>query len=336
MLDKGIISSYKERVFVFFEEKVMNHHHASRTAEFMALFRALESIAPAEQRLFTDVFAQGFLRPSLRLVVQLARLRPVGLLISWVLDWRWPGARTSGIARTRYIDDACREAIAEGFQQVVILGAGFDARAYRLPEMQAIRVFEVDHPATVAAKQRSLGHVLDAMPSHVIFVAIDLTTHQLDSALRSAGFDPQCRTLFLWEGVTNYLSAQAVDATFRVVREAAPGSRILFTYVHRDVLVHPTTFSGTRRLVRTLRQVGESWTFGFDPAELPAYLQQRDLVLLADIGSVEYRTRYLGNTRRSPQGYTFYHIAQAEVMSRSDPSVSLASAQTLYRDKTGA
>src|SRR5215831_16679057 len=152
----------------------MNYQHASRTAEFMALFRALESTSPAEQRLFSDAFAQGFLRPSLRLLVQMARLRPLGVLVSQVLDWRWPGARTSGIARTRFIDDACLEALLEGFEQVVILGAGFDARAYRLPGMEKIRVFEVDHPDTSAEKQRHLRHLLAVIPSHVVLVAVDL------------------------------------------------------------------------------------------------------------------------------------------------------------------
>jgi methyltransferase (TIGR00027 family) len=316
----------------------MNHHHASRTAEYMALFRALVSVSPAERRLFTDVFAQGFLRPSLRLLVQMARLRPFGILISQVLDWRWPGARTSGVARTRYIDDACLEALAEGFQQVVILGAGFDARAYRLPGIEKIRVFEVDHPATLAAKQRRLGHMFAVVPSHVTFVAVDFTQDRLDEVMRTAGFDPACRTWFLWEGVTNYLSAEVVDAMFHFVRTTVPGSRILFTYIHRDVLDHPAAFSGTRALVRTLQQVGESWTFGFDPDALPTDLQQRGLVLLADVGSVEYRTRYLGKTRRYLRGYTFYRIAQAEVTSRSGTNATLtpATVQTPHRDKTGA
>jgi methyltransferase (TIGR00027 family) len=316
----------------------MNHHHASRTAEFMALFRALESTSPAEHRLFTDVFAQRFLRPSLRLLVWVARFRPLGILAKLLLDWRWPGARTSGIARTRFIDDACLEALHEDFEQVVILGAGFDARAYRLPGMEKVRVFEVDHPATLAAKQRRLSRMFAVMPSHVIFVSVDFTEHHLDELMRSGGFDPTCRTLFLWEGVTNYLSAGAVDATFRFVRAAVPGSRILFTYIHRDVLDHPAAFSGTRRLVRILQQVGESWTFGLDPAELPAYLQQRGLVLLADVGSVEYRARYLGKTRRHLHGYTFYRIALAEVKSCSDTNAMLtpATAQTPHTDKTGA
>ena len=316
----------------------MNHHHASRTAEFMALFRALESVSPEEHRLFTDVFAQGFLRPSLRLLVQLAHFRPLGILVSQVLDWRWPGARTSGVARTRYIDDACLEAIHEGFEQIVILGAGFDARAYRLAGMEKMRVFEVDHPATLAAKQQHLGHMFAIMPSHVTFVSVDFTEDRLDAVMRTAGFDPTCRTWFLWEGVTNYLNAEAVEAMFHFVRTAEPSSRILFTYIHRDVLDHPAAFSGTRSLVRTLRQVGESWTFGFDPNALPVYLQQRSLVLLADVGSVEYRTRYLGEARRHLHGYTFYRIALAEVKPSSDTNAMLTppAAQTSHPDKTGA
>lgn len=316
----------------------MNHHRASSTAEFMALFRALESVAPARSRLFTDDFAQGFLRPSLRFLVQLARFRPFGILVSLVLDWYWSGLRTSGIARTRFIDDACLEALHEGFQQVVILGAGFDARAYRLPGIDKIRVFEVDHPATLAAKQRHLQQQFAVMPSHVTFVAVDFTEHPLDEIMPAAGFDPTCRSLFLWEGVTNYLNAEAVDAMFRFVRTSAPGSRILFTYVHRDVLTDPAAFSGTRPMLRMLQRVGEVWTFGFDPEELAAYLQQRDLLLLADEGSVEYRSRYLGQARRYLHGYTFYRIAQAEITSRSETSSLpvLTSAQPLHADQIGA
>lgn len=297
----------------------MHQPHASRTAEFMALFRALESLTPVEQRLFTDDFAPGFLRPSLRFLMQLARFRPLGLLITRVLDWRWPGARPSGVARTRFIDDVCLEALRDGCEQVVILGAGFDARAYRLPALEPIRVFEVDHPDTSAEKQRRLARLFPTMPAHVVFVAVDLTQQHLDGALRAAGYDPERRTVFLWEGVTNYLSAEAVDATFHSMCASAPGSRIIFTYVHRDVLTHPEAFAGTQRLVRTLRQVGESWTFGFDPAALPPYLQQRGLLLLRDVDSVEYRARYLGPLGRHLDGYTFYRVAEAEVGPRSAP-----------------
>ena len=265
----------------------------------------------------------------------MARAGLPGALISRILDWRWPGARTSGIARTRFIDDLCQEALRDGFEQVVILGAGFDARAYRLPGIEKIRVFEVDHPDTSTEKQRSLRQMLHVIPPHIAFVAVDLQEHHLDGALRAAGFDPTRRALFIWEGVTNYLSAGAVDATFRFMRTTAPGSRILFTYIHRDVLDNPASFAGTRLLVRTLRNVGESWTFGFDPAELPAYLQQRGLLLRSDVGSIEYRACYLGQEGHHLYGYAFYRIAEAEVAPRSASVPSSASAEASAIDSKG-
>jgi methyltransferase (TIGR00027 family) len=279
----------------------------------MALFRALESVAPAERRLFVDPLALEFLSPSLRLLVQAARFHPFGALLAWYLDRRWPGARSSGTARTRFIDDACLAALRVGIEQVAILGAGFDARAFRLEDMAHLRVFEVDRPDTLAEKQRVLRRAFDMPPRHVAFVPTDFGDGRLAEALRGRGFDAARRTLFIWEGVTNYLSAEAVDAVFRFIRAAAPGSRVIFTYVHRDVLDHPAAFAGTRSLARTLRDAGEPWTFGFDPAELPGYLRQRGLALLADAGSAEYRARYLGPAARNLHGYAFYRIAVAEV-----------------------
>jgi len=100
---------------------------ASRTAEFMALFRALESVRhPVSARLFDDRFARGFLRPSLRAVVDVSRVPVVGRAVAAYIDRRWPGARSSGIARTRLIDDLVEEALRDGIAQLVILGAGFD------------------------------------------------------------------------------------------------------------------------------------------------------------------------------------------------------------------
>ena len=112
----------------------MNDHDASRTAEFMALFRAIESARPAKYRLFTDIYARKFLSPSYKLVVQMSRIPIIGMSISFYIDHKWPGARTSGIGRTRFIDDMLSKALHEGgFGQIVILGAGYDSRAYRIP-----------------------------------------------------------------------------------------------------------------------------------------------------------------------------------------------------------
>jgi methyltransferase (TIGR00027 family) len=113
----------------------MKEGRASRTAEYMALFRALEATRSAGRRVFEDRFAAAFLSPQLRLVVGLSRVPGVGALVRAYIDRRWPGARTSAVARTRFIDDAAKEALGSGIEQVIILGAGFDARAYRIAAM---------------------------------------------------------------------------------------------------------------------------------------------------------------------------------------------------------
>jgi methyltransferase (TIGR00027 family) len=284
----------------------MDAHQASRTAEYMALFRALESARPASRRLFTDPLARGFLSPVLQGVVHAVGIPVLGAALPWFIDRRWPGARASGVARTRLIDDRLNAALGDGINQVVILGAGYDARAYRLPALGRVRVFEVDHPATQAAKQARMRRMLGTLPAHVTFVPLDFNEHSLPTALAAAGFDPGRRSIFIWEGVTNYLSEPTVDGTLRFVGSTADGSVLLFTYVHRDALTDPQVIPGGRRLARTLRRAGESWTFGLDPAAMPNYLAARGLRLLEDIGSVEYRERYLGAHGQHLRGYEFY------------------------------
>jgi methyltransferase (TIGR00027 family) len=291
----------------------MIQSQASQTAEFMALFRALESARLPEKRLFEDPYAKGFLKPSLRFVVRLSRIPALGAWVPGRIDHRWPGARTSGVARTRLIDDMLIRALRDGIEQVAIMGAGFDSRAYRIPGIERARVFEIDHSDTLAAKRERLQRMLGALPAHVVFVEIDFNRQSLEEVLKAASFDSKLPTFFIWEGVTNYLTAQAVDATLRFVSSNAAGSQIVFTYVHSEVLDNPAGFDGTRTLTRTLQRLGEPWTFGLDPAELPGYLKARGLELVEDIGSVEYRKRYMGSDPRHTRGYEFYRAALARV-----------------------
>ena len=109
----------------------MRHHEASRTAEFMAVFRASEHAKAPASRAFADPLAAALLPGELRLAARLFGLRPAAALLNGYIDRRWPGARTSGIARTKLIDDWIGQA-ADGIDQVVLLGAGFDTRAWRL------------------------------------------------------------------------------------------------------------------------------------------------------------------------------------------------------------
>jgi methyltransferase (TIGR00027 family) len=278
----------------------------------MALFRALESSLPETRRLFDDPLARSFLTWPLTLVARLGTLPGLGRLVPAIIDRRVPGARSSAVARTRFIDAAIAR-LGEQTEQLVILGAGFDSRAYRLPGLRGITVFEVDHPDTLAIKRRVLERALRVLPEHVRFVPTDFNQRELASVMAGAGYRASLRTLFLWEGVTNYLTESAVDATLRWCSRASPGSRLLFTYVHGDVLESPGAFIGTERLFASLERFGEKWTFGIAPSRLPAFLADRGLSLETDLGASEYRELYYHEAACEMRGYEFYRIAVARV-----------------------
>jgi methyltransferase (TIGR00027 family) len=195
----------------------------------------------------------------------------------------------------------------------VILGAGFDCRALRLKELAGLPVFEVDRAPMVAFKN---GLLAGAMRGRPIRVAVDFQQDVLEDRLREAGFAPGVKTLFLWEGVTNYLDAKSVGAVFDFAVRAAPsGSRFIFTYIHADAVDGSFPAPGLRKLLGRLRESGEPWTFGFRPEEVPGYLAAKGLRLKADLGAVDYRARYLPGR---PEGYEFYRVALAETGSESD------------------
>lgn len=295
----------------------MRAGEASRTAEFMALYRAMEFSRSAGQRLFEDRLAESFLRRPLRLALWLSRLPMLGGLVPVVLDLAAPGARSSGIARTRLIDELVCRALDDGAEQVVILGVGFDCRAYRLPGIERCPVFEVDHPDTLAAKRRRLAHVLPRIPDNVRFVETDFNQGELEKAVGGSGYDPCRRSCFIWEGVTNYLTDAAVDGMFRWFAGAAAESVVIFTYVDRAVLTDPDAFLGARRLLATMERLGERWTFGFDPLELPAYLARFGLELTIDVNATQYRAQYMGRQSSHMRGYEFYRVAVARVLGGS-------------------
>ena len=292
----------------------MKQKQASRTAEYMALFRALETFRPPAARLFNDPFALEFLRPLLRTVAKMSRYPVLNFLIPQLIDQHWPGARSSGIARTRFIDDALVKALQDRIKQIVILGAGFDCRAYRIPGIEKARVYEVDHPSTLTAKRERLQHVLKELPQHVVFAEIDFNKQQIGDVLADSGFDIANRTFFIWEGVTNYLSDQTVSTTLKFISTTAAKSQLIFTYVHKGVLDNSHEFHGTQNLMHLLQKEDEPWTFGLYPAELPSYLAARGFDLVEDIGSIEYRARYMNPHGRQMKGYEFYRIAQADVV----------------------
>ncbi len=292
----------------------MKPGRASRTAEHNALFRALEARRPPDVRVVDDRLAEAFLSWRYRALV--------GRMGGWstrVIDGRWPGVRTAVVARTRLIDDTVAMLVAEaastsqpGGLQVVVLGAGFDTRAWRLPCLADVPVFEVDHPDTQRRKAEVVGR-LGRARAGVTLVPTDFHLGRLTSAMADAGFDARRPALFLWEGTTNYLDAAAVDATLRWCAGAPAGSSLVFTYVNRDLLTDPGRYAGAERLMSTLRRVDEQMTFGIDPGELSGYLAARGLCLVSDTGAAEFRRRAYGDAAAAMRGHEFYRVAHARV-----------------------
>lgn len=291
----------------------MKPDRASRTAEHNALFRALERTTTDPPPLFDDALAGGFLTWPLSTVHRVASIPRGGRAVRHGIDRRWPGVRTSVVARTRLIDDTLGDLPAGQLGQLVILGAGFDSRPYRLESLRTIPVFEVDHPSTQQAKQRALTRQLGQLPPNVTFIPSDFNLQQLGPAMEATGYDPSVPTAFLWEGVTNYLSEEAVDATLRWCARSAAGNTLLFTYINSDVLTSPERYVGADRLQATLAKVDERLTFGMDPDDMGDYLAQRGLDRLWDLGAAEYRQRYFGELARAMVGHEFYRVALARV-----------------------
>ena len=288
----------------------------SHTATLVALYRAIESARPSALRLFDDPFAPAFLTPLARWAIRLARLPVVGAVVPWsLIDGHWAGPRGTVAVRTRYIDVALLDALRGGLDQVVSLGAGFDCRAYRIAGIDRVRLFEADHPATQPHKREIVERRLGAIPSHVTLVPMDLATQALDPMMTAAGYRNGARTFFICEGLTHYLSPAVVDAVFAyAARSAAPGSRIVFTYIERAMLDGSVRFEGAENTLATVRRAGEPYTFGFDPVELPRYLAERGLRLIEDIGADAYRARYLVPRGRQREPLAEYQrAALAEV-----------------------
>ncbi|GAB3882263.1 hypothetical protein GCM10029964_039750 [Kibdelosporangium lantanae] len=193
-----------------------------------------------------------------------------------------PGPRPSAVVRTRVIDDAV---VAAQPEQCVLLGAGYDTRAHRLPALASVRVFEVDHPRTQEAKRRVVGG-LGVAQQHVTYVPVDFERDDLATELTDAGFATDKPTVFVWEGVTNYLTPEAVDSTLATVRRLAPGTLIV-TYVDERALQPGSPFPEAERWVRAVAKVGEPWTFGLHPDEVPDFMAARGFRVTKDVSTLE-------------------------------------------------
>lgn len=286
----------------------------SRTAEGVAFVRAIESLRRPADRLFYDPLAAGFLSSRRRLALWLLRLPGFSAVAVGLLDRRLPGMYGSFVCRTRFIDDALLDALRDRARQVVILGAGFDSRGYRIAGIENARVFEVDRPAMLEFKRSCLKTMLDVLPSNVAYVPVDFDRHNSGEALLDAGYDRRAQTFFICEGVTQYIPAEAIDDILRFVADAAPGSQIAFTYADQRVIDGTLRRRVDRRILSLVARLGEPWMTGFQTEQMADYLRQRGLAVVAHLHATDYEDRYLNPTHRSLAVYGAERVVIAETL----------------------
>jgi methyltransferase (TIGR00027 family) len=199
------------------------------------------------------------------------------------------------LARTELFDRAFRDAVLGGFSQIVILGAGFDTRAVRFHDgNRDTAIFELDAPITQQAKIEQFEKKGVEIPEEVTFVPIDFDKEDMAEKLYGAGYRNDCRTLFMMEGVTMYLSENGVTATLESIRDnSATGSMIVFDYIEASVLRREDTLYGEKDIYRITRDNDEGWTFGIEEGEIETFLSERGFRLAEHYTPAELQRIFL-------------------------------------------
>jgi len=260
-----------------------------------AFARATGMLYPKEKRLFEDPYCEKLLTPFYKFFLFLMRSPKI---FDFLMKWEkksTPGKTGWLFCRFRYIDDVLKDNIAKKeIETVVNLGAGMDCRAYYIPGVENIMYFEVDHPSVVKTKKAKMKKILGKLPDHVTYVPVDFEKQSLETELKKAGYDLNFKTLFIWEGVSQYISKEANDNTMKYVAQAAPGSKIVFTYILKSLIEGKDLDDTARKGMYKWTVKGfKVWIYGLDPAEIGDYLSKYNLSLIEDIGSKEMKERYM-------------------------------------------
>lgn len=278
----------------------MQEASPSKTAEVVCLFRALEQRRPSAQRIVDDPFAHLFLGRSFKAAVRAAEAAGP---FSEIPNRFLPGVAAFVLARHRFIDESLVAALArtgdDRIEQVVLLGAGYDTRAYRFAELLAGRpVFEVDFPATGQRKDDLVRKHVKHLPGALVRrVEVDFLKETFDGPLRRAGFISGARTFFVWEGVSMYLTRDAVKQTLSLIHAAGgPGSEMCCDFWF--LLDTPDLRSAAHRLsANLLHLLGEPVLFGIHPEDTTAFFSSLGFDVDELAGAARLRERFVRDKR---------------------------------------
>ncbi|MBC9889426.1 MAG: SAM-dependent methyltransferase [Opitutae bacterium] len=263
----------------------------SKTAILAASVRAYH-YEQCKSPVFSDEYAVDMVPVFWRVIT---KNRLLGWFVVHKVFHSFRPVHTEVILRARFAEDHLIEAISRGVGQYVILGAGLDTFSIRHRELaDTVRIFELDHPATQATKEKQVRAVNGGVPSNLVFVPIDFETDHLNEALIRAGFEPEKPTFFSWLGTTYYITKDAIRETLgRIADVAAPGSSIAFYYKLARHLIPEGSLLLADRLDRFVARRGEPMLSVFTPEELNDEMSRIGFGEIETLPSDEQKRRYL-------------------------------------------
>jgi methyltransferase (TIGR00027 family) len=263
---------------------------SSQTADYTCFSRGCATREKNYRFRGPDTMAELLFPPAAKLMLDIAPVR------KFIMRRMFPpGLHEYVFVRTKVMDSVFVEALDAHFSQIILLGAGFDTRAMRFADRnRGTKIFEMDAPTTQQAKVGVLRRKKIPLPEDLIFAPINFDQEEIADALARAGYQTSQRCLFLWEGVTMYLSAQTVDRTLEFIhRSSAPGSRVVFDYLRASVLRKENRYYGEKKAYDMVAKVGEGWTFGLEEGEIEPFLAKRGFELINHYTSADLEKLYL-------------------------------------------
>lgn len=264
----------------------------SRTAEFTCLIRASSFCEKTVQYKSFDYVALKMLPTFFIPVLRFSVLRNI-----FKNRFFPPGMYEYVIARTKFIDSVFENAIVDGFDQILIFGAGFDSRGIRFGKASNnAKIFELDAPVTQEAKINQLKKRGVEINPNIIFISIDFNRESIENKLIESGFCKNKKSLFILEGLTMYLDTGAIDNTFEVIdRFAGDGSEVVFDYVYSSVLREENLYYGESEVYKGVKKENEPWCFGIEKGELRSFLKDKNLELIEILTSKDLEQEFFKN-----------------------------------------
>ncbi|TLX77029.1 class I SAM-dependent methyltransferase [Labilibacter sediminis] len=289
------------------------------TAQGVAKQRLIESLAKPDKRIIYDPYSDKF-------VLGASIIKLMGHKLSvWLTKKFAPGFHEHLIARTRFIDDLIEKSAANGAEQYVILGAGYDLRAHRLNLSPTLKIFEVDQLEVQLRKRSKLPKNLPNS-ENVTYVSVDFNHQTLKKQLLNAGFDQNKPTVFTLEGVSQYISKDAIISTLEELAELTQKTSATFYISYVDKLLNENPkacfgkgYSNAPKIAETIKKlsakVGEPWISFYSAEEIEGLLSQHGFSLienksLADLNSVYFTP--VGRTLSEDQIFKLEHFVIAK------------------------